>query len=148
MGNRTNGATTHTWAPRLLPQVKIIARFKHQARGHGDWRGYWWCRSVSWRTNTTSSKRIPIPPLCARSVRSPQPVVDFPEISSQNSNKWHRREWEGQRASPLSWVGSHRKHECEHTLMLGVTPTSPAPLAYRWRCHHHPRSYDLQFPGL
>jgi hypothetical protein len=29
---------------------------------------------------------IPIPPPCARSIRSPPPVVDFPEISSQNSN--------------------------------------------------------------
>jgi hypothetical protein len=29
IGNMTNRATTHTWAPRLLPQAEILARFKH-----------------------------------------------------------------------------------------------------------------------
>jgi hypothetical protein len=43
MGKRTNRATTHTWAHQLLPQA---TRFKHQVRGHGDWRGCWRCRSM------------------------------------------------------------------------------------------------------
>jgi hypothetical protein len=117
----------------------------HQVGGHGDWRGYWWCQSVSRWWNATSPEHVPIPPSCAWSIRYPPPVVDFPEISSQNSNQWCRREWEGRRPSPLSWVGSHRKHECERTLELRVTPTSPTPPTYRWRCHHHPRSHDLWF---
>jgi hypothetical protein len=102
-------------------------------------------RFVSRWRNATSLERIPIPPSCVRYVRSPPPVVDFPEISSQNSNQWCRREWEGRRPSPLSWVRSHHKHECDWTLKLRVTPTSPTPPAYRWRCHHRPWSYDLWF---
>jgi hypothetical protein len=44
----------------------------------------------------------PIPPSCAQSVGSLPPVVDFPEILSQNFNQRCGREWEGQRPSPLS----------------------------------------------
>jgi hypothetical protein len=126
--------------PGYSPKLKSL---QYQVRGHGDWRGCWWCRSVSQWRKATSPERIPIPPSCAQSVVSPPPAVDFPEISSQNSNQWRRREWKGRLPSPVSCVGSHHKHECEWTLELGVTPTSPTPLVYRWRCHCHPRSYDL-----
>jgi hypothetical protein len=78
-----------------------------------------WVPTVSRWRNATLPERIPIPPSCARSVGSPPPVVDFLE----NSNQRRRREWEGRHPSPISWVGSHRKHECEWTLELGVTPT-------------------------
>jgi hypothetical protein len=36
MGNMTNRATTHTWAPQLLPQAWMFEKIKHQVRGHGD----------------------------------------------------------------------------------------------------------------
>jgi hypothetical protein len=131
--------------PDYSPKLNFFARSKHPVRGHGDWGGCWQCWSVSQWRNTTLPECVPIPPSCAQSVGSPPPVVDFPEISSQNSNQWRGREWEGRHSSPLSWVGSHRKHECERTLELRVTPTSPTLLVYRWRCHRRPWSYDLRF---
>jgi hypothetical protein len=99
MGNRINIATTHTWAPWLLPQAYIFARFRHQVWGHGDWRGCWWCRSMSRWRNTTSPERVPIPPSGAWSVGSPDgdPWVLNPDLSvlmKDNSiGKESRRSW-------------------------------------------------------
>jgi hypothetical protein len=116
--------------PGYSPKLKSLSGFKHQDWVHGDWRGYWWCWSTSRWRNATSPERVPIPPSCLWSIGSPPPVVDFPEISSQDSNQWRGREWKGRRPSPLSWVGSHHKHEGEQTLELRVTPTSPTLPAY------------------
>jgi hypothetical protein len=87
----------------------------------------------------------PYPSIVYSICQTPFTSSGLPKISSQNSNQRRGRECEGRRPSLLSWVGSHRKHECERTLELRVTPTSPTPPTYRWRCHHRPRSYDLWF---
>jgi hypothetical protein len=74
--------TTWSWA-----YIRWASGFglKNRVWHHGDWRDCWWCRSMSRWRNVTSSECVPIPPSCARSIISPQPLVDFLEISSQNS---------------------------------------------------------------
>jgi hypothetical protein len=104
------------------------------------WRDSW---SFSFYSSFFLSWVRPYPSIMCSIYWIPSTNSGLSKISSQNSNQWCGREWEGRRPSPLSWIGSHHKHKCERTLKLGVTPTSPTPPAYRWRCHHRPWSYDL-----
>jgi hypothetical protein len=50
--------------------------------------------------------------------------------------------WEAPRPNQPSQVSSHRRHECEQTLVGRGTRTSPSPQWCRWKCHRRPKPLE------